>query len=376
MTGVTEALHSPLHNAHIEAGARFITFAGWRMPVRYRSILEEARAVRSHAGMFDVSHMGRTRVRGLDGLTVLQSLGTNDLNRIAPGKAQYTLWCTPDGGAIDDLIVFWLGEQDFVVVMNASRRADDLDHLETNAAGCDVTIVDETSESAMIAVQGPEARAIVGSLGCDAAGDLPRFGVARSTVAGVGAVVSRTGYTGEDGVELVCEAGAAPRVWEALRAAGVVPCGLGARDALRMEMGYPLYGHELGLDISPLEAGLSFVVALGGREFIGRDALAKQAEDGPPRKLAGFVCGKPAVPQPGDPVGPGGSGGSPPGWTGVVTSGGTSVVLDKPIGLAFLPRDAAPGPATLHTRGKEIPVELRTVPLIERSQRASKKKAG
>ena len=363
---MTEALHSPLHNAHVEAGARFITFAGWRMPVRYGSILEEARAVRSHAGMFDVSHMGRTRVRGLDGLGVLQALGTNDLERIAPGKAQYTLWCTPDGGTIDDLIVFWLGEKDFIVVMNASRRSDDLDHLEGNATGTDVTIVDETDESAMIAVQGPDARGIVTSLGCEAAATMPRFGVVRSTVAGVGVIVSRTGYTGEDGVELVCEAGAAPRVWEALRAAGVVPCGLGARDALRMEMGYPLYGHELGLDISPLEAGVGFAVAglseKAGREFIGRDALAKQAEEGPARKLVGFVCEKPAVPQQDDRVGP-----------GVVTSGGTSVALEKPIGLAFLAKDASLGPASLHTRGKEIPVDLRKVPLIDRSQRAAKK---
>jgi aminomethyltransferase len=360
---VTEALHSPLHTSHVEAGARFITFAGWRMPVRYASILDEARAVRTHAGMFDVSHMGRTRMRGLDAFEVLQSLGTNDLNRVAPGKAQYTLWCTPDGGTVDDLIVLWMGEQDFVVVMNASRRSDDLDHLEEAAGGFDVTIVDETDETAMIAVQGPDARAIVASLGGEAASTLPRFGVARSTVAGVGVTVSRTGYTGEDGVELVCEAGAAPRVWEALRAAGVVPCGLGARDALRMEMGYPLYGHELGLDISPREAGVGFAVVTEGREFIGRDALAKQAEEGPPRKLVGFVCERPAVPQQGDRVGP-----------GVVTSGGTSVELSKPIGLAFLPRDAGLGPATLHTRGKEIPVDLRKVPLIARSQRASKKK--
>ncbi len=359
---MSEALHSPLHVNHAEAGARFITFAGWRMPVRYHSILDEAKAVRTHAGMFDVSHMGRTRLRGPDALAVLQSLGTNDLAKVAPGKAQYTLWCTPDGGTIDDLIVFWMTESDFVVVMNASRREDDLEHLESNASGCDVTIVDETEESVMIAVQGPQARAIVASLGSQHVEQIPRFGVVRSEIDGVGVVMSRTGYTGEDGVELVCEAGAGPRLWETLRAAGVVPCGLGARDALRMEMGYPLYGHELGLDISPLEAGVGFAVSLDGdREFIGRDALAKQAADGPPRKLAGFVCGKPAVPQQGDAVG-----------EGVVTSGGTSIDRGKPIGLAFLPRDASLGPATLHTRGKEIPDELKKVPHIERTQRAPK----
>ena len=359
---MSDALQSPLHTSHVEAGARFITFAGWRMPVRYDSILDEAKAVRSHAGMFDVSHMGRTRLRGIDALEVLQSLGTNDLRRIEPGKAQYTLWCSPDGGTIDDLIVFWLGPQDFIVVMNASRRDDDLAHLEDNATGEDVTIVDETAESAMIAVQGPKAREIAASLGCDEVLTMPRFGVVRSAVAGVGAIVSRTGYTGEDGFELVCEAGAAPRVWEALRGAGVVPCGLGARDALRMEMGYPLYGHELGMDVTPLEAGVAFAVALEDREFIGRDTLAKQAADGPPRRLVGFTCGKPAVPQQGDTVGP-----------GVVTSGGTSVVLGKPIGLAFVPRDATPGEAVLHTRGKEIPVEFRKLPMIERSQRAPRR---
>ena len=358
-----EALQSPLHLAHGEAGARFITFAGWRMPVRYRSILAEARAVRTAAGMFDVSHMGRTIVRGPDALRLLQMLGTNDLRRIEPGKAQYTLWCTPDGGTIDDLMVFWLGPQDFTVVMNASRRDDDLEHLTDSAQGMDVTIVDETQESAMVAVQGPDARAKVAAAGCEDVDQLKRFGVVRTTVAGVGSVVSRTGYTGEDGVEIVCEAGAAPRLWSALLEAGVVPCGLGSRDALRMEMGYPLYGHELGLDISPLEAGVGFAVAIDDHDFIGGDALRKQAEDGPPRKLVGFVCDKPAVPQQGDAV----SG-------GVVTSGGTSVVLDKPIGLAFFPRGEDLGPGTLHTRGKEIPVELRKVPLIDRSQRAPKRK--
>jgi aminomethyltransferase len=346
--------HSPLNAVHTDAGGRFVTFAGWRLPVHYGSILEEARAVRSHAGMFDVSHMGRVRMRGTDALGTLLRLGTNDLHKIAPGKAQYTVWCTPDGGTIDDLIVFWLSPDEFLVVFNASRREDDLQHLEEHASG-DVTILDETEGSAMIAVQGPEAIEIASRLGLEA--KLPRFGVARATVAGVGVVASRTGYTGEDGVEIVCEAGAGPRVWEALRESGVVPCGLGARDALRMEMGYPLYGHELGLDTSPLEAGLAFAVSLDDREFVGSDALAKQAADGPPRRLVGFVCDKPCVPQQGDEVGP-----------GVVTSGGTSVVLNAPIGLAFVPAGSSLAPDTLRTRGKEIPCELRTLPLIERKR--------
>ena len=353
---MTEPLRSPLHAVHTDAGGRFVTFAGWRLPVHYGSILDEARAVRTGAGMFDVSHMGRVRVRGTDALDVFQRLGTNDLTKVAPGKAQYTVWCTSDGGTIDDLIVFWLTPEEFVVVFNASRRDDDLEHLEEHASG-DVAILDETEGTAMIAVQGPDARGIVSALGADVAERLPRFGVARATVAGVGVVVSRTGYTGEDGVELVSEAGAGPRLWEALRERGVVPCGLGARDALRMEMGYPLYGHELGLDITPLEAGLSFAVRLEGRDFVGRDALAKQQSDGPPRRLVGFVCGKPAVPQPGDEVGP-----------GIVTSGGTSVVLNAPIGLAFVPSGASLGEDSLRTRGKEIPCELRKLPLIDRGR--------
>lgn len=355
---MSEAKRSPLNAVHEDAGGRFVTFAGWRLPVHYGSILDEARAVRSRAGMFDVSHMGRVRVRGVDALAAFQRLGTNDLRKISPGKAQYTVWCTPDGGTIDDLIVFWLAEKEFLVVFNASRHADDLQHLEEHASG-DVTILDETEGSAMIAVQGPDAIDTISKLGFE--GKLPRFGVARSTVGGVGVIVSRTGYTGEDGIEIVCEAGAGPRVWEALRERGVVPCGLGARDALRMEMGYPLYGHELGLDTSPLEAGLAFAVSVDDREFVGRDALAKQAAEGPPRKLVGFVCNKPSVPQQGDEIGP-----------GVVTSGGTSVVLNVPIGLAFVPADASLGPVTLRTRGKEIPCELRTLPLIERKRPKTK----
>ena len=350
MTLVTGARRTPLDGAHRDAGGRFIEFAGWRLPVHYGSILNEARAVREHAGMFDVSHMGRVRVLGDDALEVFRFLSTNDLKKIAPGKAQYTAWCTPDGGTIDDLIVLWLGPQEFLVVFNASRHDDDLEHLEEHARGA--TVLDETDATAMIAVQGPDARSIVRGLGAKA--ELKRFGVARDEVAGVGAIVSRTGYTGEDGVELIVEAGAAPRVWEALRSAGVVPCGLGARDALRMEMGFPLYGHELGLDISPLEAGIGFAVSFDDHEFVGRDALTKLE---PSRRLVGFVCSKPAVPLPGDEIGP-----------GVVTSGGTSVVLGAPIGLAFVPRDAPVGDATLRTRGREIPTELRRLPLIERKR--------
>jgi glycine cleavage system T protein (aminomethyltransferase) len=360
---VTEALRSPLHAVHQAADGRFVTFAGWRLPVHYGSILDEARAVRSTAGMFDVSHMGRVRVRGRNALPTFQRLGTNDLRKISPGKAQYTVWCTADGGTIDDLIVFWMSDHEFVVVFNASRRVDDLAHLEEHISG-EVTVLDETLGSAMIAVQGPDAIGIVVSIGGESAAELPRFGLRRATVAGVGAILSRTGYTGEDGVEVICEAGAGPRVWEALREHGVVPCGLGARDALRMEMGYPLYGHELGLDTSPLEAGLGFAVSLDDREFVGRDALAKQAEEGPPRKLVGFACSKPAVPQPEDAIGP-----------GLVTSGGTSVVLGAPIGLAFVPSDASLGPVTLRTRGKEIPAELRTLPLIERKRPQRKRRS-
>ena len=352
---------TPLHAAHKEAGARFTTFAGSRLPLHYGSILAEGRAVRASAGMFDVSHMGRLRVRGPDALALLQLLGTNDLARIRPGKAQYTLWCTQDGGVIEDLVVLWLGERDLLAVVNASRREDDLRHLEEHAAGRDVQVIDETLPTAMIAVQGPEAVRLVGSLGAAEAEALPRFGVARSHVAGVGAIVSRTGYTGEDGLEIVCDAGAGPRVWEALRDAGVVPCGLGARDALRMEMGYPLYGHELGLDVSPLEAGVGFAVALDKPGFIGRDALAKVAAEGPRRRLVGFVCARPCVPSPGDPL-------SGEGIEGVVTSGGTSVVLEAPIGLGFVSAGASAGPATLHNRGREIPVDVRELPLIQRKR--------
>lgn len=363
MGRVTEPMRTPLHAAHDEAGGRFTTFAGWRMPVHYGSILSEARAVRGEAGMFDVSHMGRLRVRGPDALDVLQSLGTNDLGKIRPGKAQYTVWCTAEGGTIDDLIVLWLDEEDFLVVVNAARHPDDLEHLEDRAEGRDVTVVDDSLATVLIAVQGPAAVETVASLGADGIEELPSFGVARTAVDGAGAIVSRTGYTGEDGVEICCDAGAGPRVWEALRAEGVVPCGLGARDALRMEVGLPLYGHELGPDISPLEAGLGFAVVLDKSDFTGKAALEKLKADGVPRRLRGFVCERPCVPQQGDEIGP-----------GTVSSGGTSVVLDAPIGLCFVPRDAAePGSATLRTRGKEIPCEIRKLPLIERTR--PKKKA-
>jgi aminomethyltransferase len=354
-------LTTPLIDAHKRAHGRFIEFAGWRLPVHYGSILAEARAVRDKAGMFDVSHMGRLEVTGAGALDLLQRLGTNDLSKVKPGKAQYTLWCTADGGVIDDLIVLWLDDGEFLVVVNSSRRADDVSHITAEARG--VPIVDVTLDTALIAVQGPQAVAMVHEL-ADADLGLPRFGAGRARVADVECVLSRTGYTGEDGFEIKCAAAGATRLWDALLGEGVVPCGLGARDALRMEMGYPLYGHELGLDISPLEAGVAFAVALGKKEFIGRDAIAKVAQDGPERTLAGFICGRPCVPAPGDEL-------RGDGISGEVTSGGTSVVLASPIGLAFV-RGQLPAKATIENRGREIPVDVRPLPLIERSRPKAK----
>lgn len=351
MLAVTTELLSPLHAAHADSGGRMVVFGGWKLPVHYGSILKEAQSVRSGAGMFDVSHMGRFHIRGADARDVLQKLGTNDLTKIAPGRCQYTLWCTESGGVIDDLIVNWLDDDHFMLVVNASRRADDWAHLHEFASTLETD--DDTLSTAMIAVQGPQALDAIKSTGADLSG-FRRFGVTEVEVAGTLCLLLGTGYTGESGGELVCSAESGPAVWTALRDAGVVPCGLGARDALRMEMGYPLYSHELSLTISPLEAGVGFAVALDGPEFIGQQALQSKPVT---RRLSGFVASKPCVPQAGDAV-----------TSGVVTSGGTSVVLNSPIGLALIDADAPAGPATLTTRGREIPVEFRDLPLIERGR--------
>jgi aminomethyltransferase len=283
--------YTPLFQAHVDSNARMVDYAGWSMPVLYTSILEEARAVRQGTGIFDISHMGRTHVSGPGATALLQKLTTNDIEELSPSEAQYSLLTNLRGGIIDDIIVYRESVDAYLVVINASNTAKDLDWIRQHANST-VAIADRTEATAMIAVQGPQAPAMVAEL----AGDrsllsLKRFQYAQGTLGCDTATLCRTGYTGEDGFELIVPAENAMNVWNLLTTAGAAQCGLGARDALRIEAGYPLYGHEIDDETSPVEAGLMWVVRLEKGDFVGADSIRTVKRQGPARKLVGLMSG-------------------------------------------------------------------------------------
>jgi len=345
---------SPLDAAHRALGAKMVPFGGWDMPLAYgEGTLVEHKACRSGGVIFDVSHLGTVRVAGPDALDRLQAALSNDLTKVGPGRAQYThLLDEADGSVLDDIIIWWVDAQTFDVMPNASNT----ERVVAAIGGDDVT-----ANRAVIAVQGPEARARLATIAPDAAA-VGRFRVGQAAVAGAACTVAGTGYTGEDGVELAVPAAEAPVVWDALHAAGLHPAGLGARDTLRLEAGLPLHGHELGPGITPLQAGLGWVVAWdkpGG--FRGRDALVAERERGVSRRLRGLategrrppraeqtvlVDGKPA---------------------GIVTSGNFSPVLGHGIALAFLPPDVEDGAEVeIDVRGEPTPARVVPTPFVKR----------
>ncbi len=339
-----------------------VPFAGWDMPIRYGSVLDEHRACRTGAVVFDVSHMGSVWVRGPGAFAALQGLLTNDLAKIGPGRAQYTHLLAEDASVVDDLIVWWVGEEEFLVIPNASNTAPALAALQTAAVdapgGADVEHI--TEQRALLAVQGPEARRRLADLAPEAAA-VAHFGVSATTLpGGASGFVGGTGYTGEDGVELFVPVEAAVDVWRALLDAGVVPAGLGARDTLRLEMGYPLHGHELGPGITPLQAGLGWVVGWDKPAFVGRDALLAEKQRGPARRLGGILLSDRQVPRAecgvlidGEAV-------------GEVTSGNVSPVLERGIALAFLPPGTKPGTRVeIDIRGRTAPGEVVKPPFIK-----------
>jgi aminomethyltransferase len=330
-------------------GARMVEFAGWWMPVQYSGIMQEARAVRENAGMFDISHMGRFHLRGDDIIPALEKLTTNDVSALTDGAAQYSLLTNPQGGVIDDIIVYRLASDHFLVVVNAANADKDrawmLQHLPSS-----VSLEDATAQTAMIAVQGPKAVERVSHLLAHDLTLLPRFHVAVVHWSGHKVLVARTGYTGEDGVELILDASDAVPLWNALYEAGVVPCGLGARDVLRIEAGYPLYGHELNEHINPIEAGLGWVVSKN-KEFIGAEVLRRIREQGAARKLVGLELEGRMVARQGYLVQVNGQ------TVGEITSGTFSPTLEKSIAMAFVSNE--------HSRmGNEVQVDMRgrTVP--------------
>jgi aminomethyltransferase len=346
---------TPLYDTHVQAGARMVEFAGWDMPVQYAGLLEEHEAVRTRAGLFDVSHMGEVVFRGPKALESLGRLFTNDLARVADGQAQYGCVCREGGGIVDDVVVYRRSSTDLLVCVNAGNRAKDYEWLRDHAGGADVA--NESDDWAQIALQGPRAQAILQPLTrLDLAG-LKSFRFADGDVAGVPCTVARTGYTGEDGFELFCRPDRAVGLWDALVHAGapqgLAPAGLGARDTLRLEMAYRLYGSDMDDTTTPLEAGLAWVVKFEKGDFLGREAMQRQKASGLPRKLVGFVLTDPGIARHGYDVVRDGA------KVGAVTSGTKSPSLKTSIGLAYVP------PA-LAAEGSTFAVDIRGRPAAAR----------
>jgi len=320
----TDLRRTPLFERHRAAGAKLVEFAGWELPVQYAGIREEHLAVRRAAGVFDVSHMGQIHTRGPQAQALLQRVLSNDVRRIPEGGAQYALMCREDGGVLDDLFTYRLGECEYLTVTNAANHERDLAWLLAQAGEFDADVIDRRAEFAMLAVQGPGARALVRAL---ADGALPaRLHCCERVVAGAPMLVCGTGYTGEDGVELLLDPDAAAAVWDALLAQGATPAGLGARDALRLEACFHLYGNDLSEDRGPIEAGLGWCCK-EETGFIGAEAVAAQRSEGPAERLAAFVIDGRGIARAGNPI----LGG------GVVTSGSYSPCLEHGIGMAYLP---------------------------------------
>jgi aminomethyltransferase len=358
---------TPLADVHRRLGARLIEFGGWLMPVQYGSIIEEHKTVRERVGLFDLSHMGELYVEGPDAGPALAAALVSDPAALAIGRAQYSMICTPGGGVIDDLIVYRLAEARYLVVANASNAAVVSDTLAERLAGFRAVLDDGSLATGLLAVQGPRAVDVLGPLADVDLASLRYYAAAEGTVAGITGLVARTGYTGEDGFEVFVETSQTEALWDALseavRAAGGLPIGLGARDTLRLEAGMPLYGNELDLDTNPFEAGLGRVVKLTKPgDFVGRAALEKVARDGPARKLVGLTVEGRGIARHGHTV-----------WvgerrTGVVTSGTQSPTLGIPIAMAYVaPVDAEPGTVVeVEIRDARVPARVVALPFYRR----------
>jgi aminomethyltransferase len=346
---------TPLNAAHRQAGARMVDFAGWEMPVQYRSVIAEHQAVREAAGLFDVSHMGEIEFRGAGALEAANALISNDLARCTDGQAVYAGLLNERGGFVDDVVAYRFSPEHIFICVNASNREKDFAWMKAHSPR--LAPMDVSDDWAQLALQGPKAMAILGPLTSVPLAQLGTYRFTQGAVAGVRCLVSRTGYTGEDGVELYCAAGQAPALWSALVEAGakdgLVQCGLGARDSLRIEMKYALYGNDIDEEHTALEAGLGWTAKLDKSSFVGRDALLAQKEKGVTRRLVGFELLGAGVPRQGYPALHEGQ------RVGEVTSGTLGPSVRKPIGMAYLP-------TALSAEGKTFQVEIRGRPVEAR----------
>jgi aminomethyltransferase len=361
----TALRRTPLYELHRELGAKLIDFGGWEMPVQYAGILEEHRAVRERVGLFDVSHMGEFDVTGPDALACLQWLTPNDVGKLPDGRIHYSAFLTEKGTFVDDLLVYRKAADSYLLVVNAGNTPKDFAWASEHARG-NVKIVDRSSDFALIAVQGPKAAALLSRVATPDPSDLPYYGFRDTAVCGAAALVSRTGYTGEDGFEIYCRPGDAARLFRTLldegRAEGAAPCGLGARDTLRLEAKMALYGNDIDDTVTALEADLGWIVKLGKGDFIGRDAIVAQKQAGVPRRLVGFEMVDRGIARHGYPA-------KTAAGPGLVTSGTHSPTLGKPIGLALLPAAAtAVGTDFLvDIRGRDAAARVVATPFYKRS---------
>jgi aminomethyltransferase len=347
---VQTLLRTPLYERHRDLGARLVPFAGWEMPVQYEGVIPEHRAVRTDCGVFDVSHMGEIEVEGPRAHELLQALLSNDLDKVEPGGAQYTLLTNERGGIVDDLIAYRLEHGRYLLIVNASNRETDFQWLkEREIAGSDVR--DVSDDYALLAVQGPRS---IERLGLD---DAPAFTFAMTELDGVECMVNRTGYTGERGVELMVAAEDAAELWDRVLERGAAPCGLGARDTLRLEVCFPLHGNDIGPDTDAISAGLGWVCALD-KEFTGVRELRRIKEQDLPRKLVAFVMEDSGIPRQGMPIGGGGE----------VTSGTHSPMLDVGIGMGYVATELAdPGTElTIDVRGRDRRGRVVNKPIYKR----------
>jgi aminomethyltransferase len=371
----TSLLHTPLYDLHKRLGARLVDFAGWEMPVQYAQtgIIAEHLAVRQRCGLFDLSHMGRLFVRGEEAVPLSQSCATRDLAKIRPGEAAYSLLCREDGGILDDVIVYVLGPEEVLWVVNASNRKKDLAWLQRQceAQRLRAEIDDQTFETALIGVQGPESQAVLKHICAADLEMLTGYSFVRTQVLGREALVARTGYTGEDGFEVLAKAADAAATWNALLddRSGATACGLGARDTLRTEAAMPLYGHEIDEATNPYEARLGWVVSLAKPQFIGREALAAIKQRGPDRKLVGLRVLEGGVPRPGYLIARNGQ------RVGVLTSGTFSPSLKESIALGYVPTGLSEvgEQFTVEIRGKASPAEVVPLPFVPHRTRTRAK---
>ena len=359
---------TPLHDIHVSVGARMVEFAGWEMPVQYSGPIPEHLAVRTAAGLFDVSHMGEFEIIGRGALDLVQRLTTNDVSKLADNQVQYSTLTNDLGGVIDDLLVYRINSEYFLLVVNAGTTDKDLAWIKNHANTTDTEIHDTSSGYALLALQGPLAERILQPLTDHMLDHIPYYWSQKVKVDGVDCRVSRTGYTGEDGFEIFCDSADARHVWNRLLVVGdphgLVPCGLAARNTTRLEAAYRLYGNDMDETTTPLEAGLGWVVKLGKGGFVGRDVLERQKREGLTRKLVGFEMLDRAPARDGYSILVGGQ------EVGRVTSGSPAPFLKKNLGLAYLPveHSAVGADLSILIRGREVPARVVETPFYKRSK--------